>query len=80
MKKSKFSEEQIVKVLQEAATGQSRQADLCSKHGISLNDVLGSRLSRNFTTYAWDRLGRITSYGGAPSATASVNPTERKLT
>jgi len=44
MKKSKFSEEQIVKILQEAATGQSSQAELCRKHGISQN-----------TFYLWKR-------------------------
>lgn len=37
MKKSKFSEEQIVKILQEAATGEISQAELCRKHGISPN-------------------------------------------
>jgi len=25
-----------------------------------MNDVLGSRLSKNSTPYAWDRLGRMT--------------------
>lgn len=44
MKKSKFSEEQIVKILQEAAAGQSSQAELCRKHGISQN-----------TFYLWKR-------------------------
>jgi putative transposase len=37
MKKSRFSEEQIVKILQEAAAQQSPQTELCSKHGISQN-------------------------------------------
>ena len=44
MKKSKFSEEQIVKILQEAVAGQMSQADLCRKHGISPN-----------TFYLWKR-------------------------
>ena len=44
MKKSKFSEEQIVKILQEAAAGQSSQAELCRNHGISPN-----------TFYLWKR-------------------------
>lgn len=44
MKKSKFSEEQIVKILQEAAAGQFSQAELCRKHGISQN-----------TFYLWKR-------------------------
>lgn len=44
MKKSKFSEDQIVKILQEAATGQTSQAELCRKHGISPN-----------TFYLWKR-------------------------
>jgi putative transposase len=44
MKKSKFSEEQIVKILQEAAAGQISQAELCRKHGISPN-----------TFYLWKR-------------------------
>jgi putative transposase len=44
MKKSKFSEEQIVKILQEAAAGQMSQAELCRKHSISQN-----------TFYLWKR-------------------------
>jgi putative transposase len=44
MKKSKFSEEQIVKILQEAAAGQTSQAELCRQHGISQN-----------TFYLWKR-------------------------
>lgn len=44
MKKSKFSEEQIVKILQEAASGAVSQAELCRKHGISQN-----------TFYLWKR-------------------------
>ena len=44
MKKSKFNEEQIVKILQEAASGQMSQAELCRKHGISPN-----------TFYLWKR-------------------------
>ncbi|OJU65803.1 MAG: hypothetical protein BGO01_02525 [Armatimonadetes bacterium 55-13] len=37
MKKSRFSEEQIVRILQEASSGQISQAELCRKHGISQN-------------------------------------------
>jgi putative transposase len=44
MKKSRFSEEQIVKILQEAAAGQSTQTELCRRHGISQN-----------TFYLWKR-------------------------
>lgn len=44
MKKSKFTEEQIVKILQEAAAGQTSQAELCKRHGISPN-----------TFYLWKR-------------------------
>jgi putative transposase len=44
MKKSKFSDEQIVTVLQEAATGVMTQSDVCRKHGISEN-----------TFYIWKR-------------------------
>ena len=44
MKKSKFSEEQIVRILQEAASGQKTRAQLCKEHGVSLN-----------TFYIWKR-------------------------
>jgi len=51
MKKAKFSEEQIARILQEAASGQTTQAELCRKHGISQN-----------TFYVWKR-----KYGGLES-------------
>ncbi|NUM38623.1 MAG: transposase [Armatimonadetes bacterium] len=35
MKRSKFTEEQIVRILQEAASGQKTQAQLCRDHGAS---------------------------------------------
>ena len=44
MKKSKFSEEQIVRILQEAQSGQKSQSELCRDHGVSQN-----------TFYAWKR-------------------------
>ena len=44
MKKSKFSEEQIVKILQEAASGQKTQVQICRDHGVNLN-----------TFYIWKR-------------------------
>lgn len=44
MKKSKFSEEQIVRLLQEAESGQKTQAELCREHGVSQN-----------TFYVWKR-------------------------
>ena len=44
MKKSKFSEEQIVRILQEAALGQKTHAQLCKDHGVNLN-----------TFYIWRR-------------------------
>ncbi|MCC7230946.1 MAG: transposase [Fimbriimonadaceae bacterium] len=37
MKKSKFSEGQIVRILQEAATGQKTQAQVCRDHGVNVN-------------------------------------------
>ena len=44
MKKSRFSEEQIVKILQEAQSGQLSQAEVCRNHGVSQN-----------TFYLWKR-------------------------
>ncbi len=44
MKKSQFSEEQIVRILQEAASGQKSQVQLCREHGVSEN-----------TFYTWKR-------------------------
>lgn len=44
MKKSKFSEEQIVRILQEASSGQKSQVQLCKDHGVSQN-----------TFYLWKR-------------------------
>ena len=44
MKKSRFTVERVVRILQETAAGQIRQAELCKKHGISPN-----------TFYAWKR-------------------------
>ena len=44
MKKSKYTEEQIVRILQEAASGQKTQAQVCRDHGISAN-----------TFYVWRR-------------------------
>jgi putative transposase len=51
VKKSQFSEEQIVRILQEAASGGKSQAQLCREHGISEN-----------TFYTWKR-----KYGGLQS-------------
>lgn len=44
MKKSKFTEEQIVRILQESASGQKTNAQLCKEHGVNLN-----------TFYIWKR-------------------------
>jgi len=51
MKKSQFSEEQIVRILQEAASGEKSQSHLCREHGVSEN-----------TFYTWKR-----KYGGLQS-------------
>ena len=37
MKKSKFTEEQIVRILLEVQSGQAIQAEACHKHGVSQN-------------------------------------------
>lgn len=39
MKKSKYSEEQIVRILQEAGSAQKAQAKVCREQGVSLNTV-----------------------------------------
>lgn len=44
MKKSKYTEEQIVRILQEAAVGSKSQAEVCRDNGISAN-----------TFYIWKR-------------------------
>ncbi|MHB8637513.1 MAG: IS66 family insertion sequence element accessory protein TnpA, partial [Fimbriimonadaceae bacterium] len=44
MKRSKYTEAQIVALLQEAATGRKSQAELCREHGVSEN-----------TFYIWKR-------------------------
>jgi putative transposase len=44
MKKSKFTEEQIVRILQEAATGQKSHLQLCREHGVTTH-----------TFYIWRR-------------------------
>lgn len=44
MKQSKYSDEQIVSILQEAASGQESQSQVCREHGISEN-----------TFYVWKR-------------------------
>ncbi len=44
MKKPRFTEEQIVRILEEAASGVKTQTQLCKEHGISPN-----------TFYVWKR-------------------------
>jgi putative transposase len=44
LKKSKFTEEQIVRILEEAAAGQKTHVQLCKEHGVNLN-----------TFYIWRR-------------------------
>jgi putative transposase len=44
MKKSRFTEAQIVRILQDAANGQKTQAEVCRDHGVSQN-----------TFYVWKR-------------------------
>lgn len=44
MKKSKFTEQQIVRILQEASEGKKTQSELCAEHGVSQN-----------TFYVWKR-------------------------
>ena len=51
MKKSKFTEDQVVRILEEAASGSCTNAEVCRKHGISQN-----------TLYLWKR-----QYGGMES-------------
>ena len=56
MKKSQFSEEQIVRLLQEAASGQKSQSQLCREHGAA------QRAPGENTFYTWKR-----KYGGLQS-------------
>jgi putative transposase len=44
MKKSKFTEEQIVRILDEAARGEKTHTQICKEHGVNLN-----------TFYIWRR-------------------------
>lgn len=44
MKKSKFTEEQIVRILEEAALGEKTHTQICKEHGVNLN-----------TFYIWRR-------------------------
>jgi putative transposase len=44
LKKLKFTEEQIVRILQKAAAGKKTQVELCREHGVSQN-----------TFYVWKR-------------------------
>ena len=44
MKKSKFTEDQIVKILSEASRGEKTAAEVCRSHGVSQN-----------TFYLWKR-------------------------
>lgn len=44
MKKSKYTEEQIVRILHEAEAGECSHAEVCRKHGVSVN-----------TFYLWKR-------------------------
>ena len=44
MKRSKYTEAQIVALLQEAASGRKSQAEVCREHGVSEN-----------TFYVWKR-------------------------
>ena len=43
MKTSKFSEEQVVKILEEGQSGQQPIEELCRKHGIHKQTYYGGR-------------------------------------
>lgn len=57
MNESRFSEDRIVRILQEAASGQLSQAELFCKHGISKNTFC--LWKRKYSGIETDDVGRL---------------------
>jgi len=74
MKKSKFSEDQIVRILQECQSGQISQAELCRKHGISQGTYyVWKRKYSGMETDDVKRLRELEAENAAPKRMLSSN-------